>query len=226
MGIEAWGTETRLVIQTVWDRLVAFTPNIIGAVLIVLVGAIIGTVLGYVVTRVFQAIKLQSLADQSKLTDTLKRAKLKSDIAEISGSFIKWLVVFIFLIPAASILKVEGVSNFIDGILLYVPRVLGVAILLVLGSQVVEVLARLTRAAAESLSATMAKSAEMVVRWALYISIFITALFALGVPREFTVIMFVGVVSALGIGLGLSFGLGAQTHMNDLVKRVREEFKK
>jgi hypothetical protein len=38
--------------------------------------------------------------------------------------------------------------------------------------------------------------------------------------------MFVGVVSALGIGIGLSLGLGGQAHMNDLIKRIRDEFKK
>lgn len=226
MSIDAWGTETRQVIESFWDRFVEFAPNIIGAILIMLVGAIIGVVLGFVVQKIIETVKLQSLADQSKFTEVLKRAKLKSDISQISGSFVKWLTIFIFVIPAAAVLRIEGVIDFVNGIMVYVPTVIGVAILVVLGSQIAELLARLTRAAAESMSATMAKVAEMTVRWAIYASIVIAALFALGVPREFTVIMFIGVVSSLAIALGLSLGLGGQTHMNELIKRVRDDLKK
>ena len=50
-------------------------------------------------------------------------------------------------------------------------------------------------------------------------------MFALGVPREFTVIIFIGIVSALALGIGLALGMGGKDHMNDLVKKVRDEFR-
>ena len=224
--IDQWGIETRDAAQHLWDRLVAFAPNIVGAVIIVLVGAIIGIVLGYIVTRIFQAIRLQSLSDQSKFSDVLKRAKLNSDIAEVSGTFVKWVIVLTSLIPAAAILQVEGVSDFFDGVLLYVPRVVAVAALVIFGGILGDVIAKLGRAVSDSLGATTSKLVEMVIRWSIYFSIAITSLFALGVPREFTVILFIGVVSALALGLGLSVGLGAKDHMNDLVKRLRDELKR
>lgn len=226
MSIDVWGTETRDIVQNVWDRIVAFAPNIIGAFVIVLVGAIIGVVIGYVVTRILQAIRLQSLSDQSKFSDVLKRAKFKTDIAEISGTFVKWVIIFAFLIPAATVLKVDGVRDFFEGILAYVPRVVAVSVLIMFGVAIADLIAKLARASAESIGATTARTVEFVIRWATYVSIGITSLFALGVPREFTVILFIGVVSALALALGLSLGLGAQGHMDDLVKKVRDEFKK
>lgn len=226
MNIEAWGTETRDIIQTVWDRIVDFSPHLVGAILILLVGAIIGVVLGYIVTRILQAVRLQTLSDQSRLTDVLKKAKLRTDVAEISGTFVRWVVILAFFIPAAAVLQVEGVRDFFEGVLMYLPRVLAVAILIIFGGQIAELLARLTRVTTDSIGSTMAKTAEMVVRWSIWLSIVITSMFALGVPREFTVIMFIGVVSALGIAFGLSLGLGAKDHMNDLIKRLREEFRR
>ncbi|MEX0594599.1 MAG: hypothetical protein WD157_00670 [Patescibacteria group bacterium] len=225
MSIDMWGTEVRDSLQVLWDRVVDFTPSIVGAVLIVLVGAIVAVILGYVVTAILRAIRLQSLSDQSKFTEVLKRAKMRTDIAEISGTFTRWVVVLLFLIPAANVLKVDGVRDFVEGILLYVPRVLAVAVLFLFANQIVEVLAKLTRTAADSIGSTVSKLAESTVRWAIYISVAITAMFALGVPREFTVIIFIGVVSTLALGLGLSIGLGGKDHMNDLIKRLREEFK-
>lgn len=226
MTIDQWGTQTRDVVQSVWDRLIDFAPNLIGAIVIVAVGAIIGMVLGYIVTRLFQAIRLQSLSDQSKFTGVLKKARLRTDIAEISGTFVRWLVILAFLVPAAAVLQVEGIQDFFEGVLMYLPRVIGVSLLVLFGVMLADLVAKVARAAAESIGATTARMVEFVIRWATYLSIAITAMFALGVPREFTVILFIGLISALALALGLALGLGGRDHMDDLIKKVREEFKK
>ncbi|MEK7535321.1 MAG: hypothetical protein AAB613_00210 [Patescibacteria group bacterium] len=222
-----WGTTTRDVVESVWNRIVDFTPNLIGALVIVFVGVVVALILNYVVTQILRAAQVQRwLGDQTRLSDVLKKARMRSDLAEITGSFVKWVVILAFLVPAAAVLKVEGVQDFFEGVLSYLPRVLAVGFLIVFGSQVVEMLARLVRASVESMGLTVAKVVEMVVRWAFYASIGITALFALGVSQQFTVIMFIGIVSALAIALGLSLGLGGQTHMNDLVKKIRDDLKR
>src|SRR5579872_40214 len=120
MTISDWGTQTRDIVQNVWDRIVTFTPNLVGAILITVVGVIIGIALGYIVTRLLKAAKIQSLADESKFDEVLKKAKIRSDIAEISGSFIKWLVILIFLVPASNVLQLVGVQNFFENILKFV----------------------------------------------------------------------------------------------------------
>lgn len=226
MAINDWGTQTRDVTTMVWDRIVAFVPNLVGALLIVLVGAIIGVILGYIVVKILQAVRLQTLADQSKFTDVLKKARLNTDVAEISGSFVKWVVILAFFIPAAAVLQIPNVRAFFEGVFSYIPRVLGVSLLVIFGYIVANMFAALGRAATDAYGLTVSKLVENLIRWAFYISIATTSLFALGVPTEFTVIIFIGLISMIALGFGLSFGLGAQGHMNDLVKSVREEFKR
>jgi small-conductance mechanosensitive channel len=222
-----WGTTTRDVVESVWNRIVDFLPNLIGALIIVLVGVIVALILNYIVTQILRTAQVQRwLGEQPRLADVLKRAKMRSDLAEISGSFVKWVVILAFLVPAAAVLRVDGVQEFFEGVLGYVPRVLGVGFLILFGSQVVEMISRLVRASVESLGLTVGRVVEMIVRWAFYTSIAITSLFALGVSQQFTVIMFIGVVSALAIALGLSLGLGGQNHMNDLIKKIREDLKR
>lgn len=225
MRIDSWGTEVRDSIQLVWDRMINFAPNIIGAVLIALVGAIIALIAGYVAMKIIQIIRLQTLSDQSRFTDVLKKARLRTDLSEIVGTFVKWVVFLAFLLPAVSVLQLQGVRNFLEGFLLFVPIVLGVGLFVLIGHQIAEAVAKLTRASAESMGSTVAKLLEMIVRWSFYSAIFIAAMFALGVPTQFIVILFIGVVSALSLAAGLSLGLGAKDHMNDLVKKVRDELK-
>ncbi|OGD61070.1 hypothetical protein A3A71_02435 [Candidatus Berkelbacteria bacterium RIFCSPLOWO2_01_FULL_50_28] len=225
-ALDLWGTETRDALQSLWDRISDFAPNIIGAIVIVLVGVIVAWVLQYIVVQILKAVRLQSLSDSSGFTAVLKRAKLRSDVSDIVGTFVKWVTILTALVPASIVLKVNGVEGFVEGILAYIPVVLGVSLLLVFGSQFTEVISRLTRASVESFGLTIAKTTEMTVRWTLYIFIGIMALFALGVPREFTVIMFIGVVSMIAIAFGLSVGLGGQNHMSDFIKKLRDELKK
>lgn len=226
MTIDQWGTTTRDVVQNVWDRIVVFVPNLVGAVVIALIGVVIGMILGFIVTKVLQAIKLQSLSDQSSLTNVLQKAKFRSDISEIAGSFVKWVVVLAFLVPASTVLGIFGVRDFFESVLAYIPTVVAVVALIVFGAIIAEMLARLVRASVDSLGLTTARLVESVTRWSVYTFVAIASLFALGVPREFTVIMFIGLVSALALAFGLSLGLGGQSHMNDLVKKVRDEHKK
>jgi hypothetical protein len=199
---------------------------LVGAIVIVVVGVIIGLAIGWVVTRILQAARVQSLSDEGKFTELLKKAKIRSDIPEICGSFVKWVIILTFLVPAANVLQLTGVQNFFEGILRFVPVVLGVAVFVSFGVIVADLLAKLARAASDSLGFTTSKLVEMIVRWVIYISIAIASMFALGVPEEFAVIMFIGVTSALGLGIGLAAGLGGQDHFNDLIKRVRTELKK
>lgn len=225
--IDVWGTETRDAIQTVWDRIVDFAPNVIGAALIVFVGVIVALILGYIVTQILRAAQVQRwLGDQTKLTDVLKKAKMRTDIAEISGTFVKWVTILTFLVPASKVLQVEGVENFFESVLSYIPRVLGVALLIIFGAMIADVISRLARASLDGFGLTVSRAVEVVVRWAFYVFIGITALFALGVSPQFTVIMFIGAVAATAIALGLSVGLGAQGHMNDFISRAREDLKR
>ena len=222
-----WGTTTRDILESVWNRAVDFLPNLVGSLIIVFVGIVVALILNYLVMQILRAAQVQKwLGEQTRLSEVLKRAKLRSDLADIAGGFVKWVVILAFLVPAANVLKLTGVQDFFEGVLGYVPRVLGVGLLIVFGSQVAEMVSRIVRASVDSMGLTVAKLVEMVVRWAFYVSIAVTSLFALGVSEQFAGIMFTGVVAALAIDLGLSLGLGGQTHMNDLVKKIREDLKK
>jgi len=225
MNIDTWGTQTREVVTDVWDRSVAFVPNLIGALIIVLIGVVVGVVVGYVVTKILQAVKAQALADQSQLTGVLQKAKLRSDVSEIGGAFVKWVVILTFFIPAFQILGLPEVRDFFESVLLFIPRVAATVVLVFFGWIISEVVAKIVRTSIDSFGLTVARVAETLTRWSFYTFLVVTSLFALGVPREFTVIMFIGLVSALAIAAGLSIGLGGQTHMNDLIKRIREDHK-
>jgi len=223
MVINDWGTQTRDIVEGVWNRAVTFTPNVIGAVLIALVGVAFGVVVEYVVVRILQIAKLQILSDQSRLSEIMKKAKLNTDLAVICGAFVKWVIILTFLIPAASVLQVTGVKNLFEEVLLFVPRLVATLLLLLLSTKIAEIMGRLTRVVTESLGVTLAKTFAIFAQVAVYVSAIILSLYSLGISENFISMMTIGLVAGLAIALGLSLGLGGQTHVHELIKKIREE---
>lgn len=225
MSINDWGTQTKDVVSSVWDRVVEFAPNVIGALVIALVGVILGVVIGYLVAKILQTAKLQVLSDQSKLSEVLKKAKLNVDLAEICGSFVKWVIILTFLVPAASVLKVMGVKSLFEEIILFIPRLTATLLLLLFSSKIADLMGRVTRVATESLGVTLAKTMAIFAQVAVYVSAVILSMYALGISENFISMMTIGLVAGLAIALGLSLGLGGQAHVHELIKKVRDEVK-
>lgn len=225
-NMSAWSTSTKDMLSDLGNRVGAFTPNIFGALLIVLFGIVVAFLVGYAVTLILRSAKLQTLCDQIGLSDILKRANISADVAKVVGNFCKWVLVFAFFIPAADILQVFGVRDFFESVLTYIPIVIGVVLLVAFGMKFADMIANLVRAASEGVGITSSKLLAHIARFSILTAVAILALFSLGVPRDFTVIMFIGITSALALGLGLSLGLGATDHMNDLIKGVRADLGK
>jgi len=225
-NINDWASTTKDVLVDSWNRALTFVPNLLGGILIALFGIIVAVIIGYVVTLILRAVKLQILSDQLNVTDSLKKARLETDVAKLTGNFVKWVIIFIFLIPTTSIMRVEGVQAYFEGVLAYIPVVLGVIFLVVLALKVAEFVSSLVRVSFEGFGLPWAKFSEILARVSVLSVFGILGLFSLGVPREFTIYMFLAVALGLSIALGLSAGLGGKDHMDDLFKSIRENLKK
>ena len=226
MSINDWASVTKDALVNTWDRSVTFVPNLLGGILIALFGVIVAVIIGYIVTLILRAIKLQTLSDQLNVTEALKKAKLDTDVSKLAGNFIKWVIIFTFLIPAASVLQIIGVKDYFEYALSYIPTILGVLLFVVIGLKIAEFLSYLVRVSFEGFGLPWARFSEILTRVSVVAVIGILAMFSLGVPREFTIYLFLAVALGGAIALGLSAGLGGKDHMDDLFKTIRERLKK
>jgi hypothetical protein len=65
-----------------------------------------------------------------------------------------------------------------------------------------------------------------VAKWAIWIFALIAALFELGIAQEIVQTLFQGIIIALALGVGLSFGLGGQEAAARYIEKLRGEIKK
>ncbi len=114
-----------------WGRFTAFLPNLIAATLLLILGHVLGRVIAAIVTRVLKRIRIDSLS--GGFGDAVSGAGFTATPSQIIGKIFYWLIFLTFIISAADTLGLERVSETIDDFVLYLPRVIGAVLVVIVG---------------------------------------------------------------------------------------------
>jgi hypothetical protein len=200
-----------------WNQFVTAIPNIVGAIVILIVGWIIGSIVGAIVRRVTRFLDSNQMVRKSATMSRMENTRFS--LSNILGKVVKWFIFIAFLIPAADILRLPAISNFLDQIVLYIPNVIAAAVILVIGFILADFLKN--TAAGFLGSSRLAEEHRLlignVIKYAVVVFTFMAALIELRIVPELIEILFGGLVLALA----LSFGLGGREHASDLIRNMR-----
>ena len=115
--------------QKTFDQLAEFIPKLIGAIVIFVIGWIIAKFLKKIIYKGLKAIGVDKLADKSGMSVHLERAGL-GDAAMLLARIIYIGLMLIVLQLTVDALDVEAITDVLDDIIAFIPRVF-VALLIV-----------------------------------------------------------------------------------------------
>ncbi len=225
MVLTNWTTNIADSWNTIWARFVNFLPNLIGAIIILVVGWIVGLLVALVLDRFFRIIGLQTLFEKAKVEDILKKANIEKDGSALLASVAKWIIYLVAFIAAANVLQLTNVASFLDSILAYVPNVVAAGAILLIGLVIANFLGNVIRASMTAGGFGSPEAVSSVVRYAIIIFTFLAVLYQLGLASALIQTMFVGLVAFLAIAGGLAFGLGGKDAAKEFVDKVKKELK-
>lgn len=224
MVFSDWSTTTGDAIRDAGIRIANYLPNLLGAIVILIIGLVLGNLARWLVREIVRSLGVQKWFDDQAFAQTLKEAKISTNLASLIGEFVKWVIVIVFLIPAAEQIGLPQVSTILNDIIHYLPNV-GVAVIIVFfGALFAEFIGGIVRATATSLGARTATALSVIARYVIYVFATLTALSELGIAAQIISIFLYGFVGALAISLGLAFGLGGQRAASDAIDKIRQEF--
>ena len=146
-----------------------------------------------------------------------QRIEASSAAARLTSRVIFWLVFALFVAAATSVLGMAVVSTWFAGLAAYLPRIMAAVAIVLLGVLVGHI-ARVTSSAAAGTAGI--RHAQSLGRLSQTIIVFIACVVAiegLGLEISFLVVLAAVILgSSLG-AVALAFGLGARTHVNNLV---------
>ena len=137
---------------------------------------------------------------------------------------VKWFVIVIFLVAAFDVLGLSQVNLFLQEVVLaYLPRVIVGALVILVAGVIGDVIERVVVTAAKSAGVRSAHFAGAVAKWAVWVFGILVALSQLGIATAFSQTLFTGIVVAISLALGLSFGLGGQEQAARFLERLRAD---
>lgn len=209
---------------TLWLTVVQYLPAILAAVVIFVIGWIIGVVLYRIVVEVVKVLRVDDALRAAGLNEAAKEAGFNLDVGRFLGTLVMWFVVLVFLVASLDILGLNRVTIFLQQVvLLYLPQVIVASLILIIGAIVAEVVKGLVSGSARVAGAHGANLAGAVAKWAIWIFAIIAALEQLDIATAFIQTLFTGVVVALSLAFGLAFGLGGKDAASRTIDRVRSE---
>lgn len=185
-------------------------PKVLGFVLIIVAGWFIASLIERGLASTLRSIRFNELAHNAGLSDFIRKMGMNTDAAGMIGLVVKWFVRLIALVVAFDALGLPAVSEVLRQLLLWLPNVVVALVVLVIGGLAARALSNVVRGAANEAGLTnadfLAKAASVVV-WAFAI---VVAVNQLGIATELVNTLFMAVVGALALGVGLAFGLGGR----------------
>lgn len=207
-----------------WLTVVQYVPAILAAVIIFIIGWIMGVILYRIVVEVVKVLRLQEMLKSAGIQDAAKEAGMSLDVGRFLGTLVMWFVVLVFLVAALDILNLTRVTIFLQQVVLgYLPSVIVAVLILILGAVIAELVRGVVTRTAHAAGAHTANLAGSVAKWAIWVFAIMAALDQLQIGAMFIQTLFTGIVIALSLAFGLAFGLGGKEAAARTIEKIRSE---
>jgi small-conductance mechanosensitive channel len=198
------------------DVFLSYIPQLIGAIVILIVGYVVAKVLQAVVSRVLQAVGFDNWMERGGIKQFFDRAQTRETPATVLGRLVFWFVFIIAITMAADALGIQQVSAVLAQLIAYIPSIIAAILILVLAALLANFLASIVR------GATGSDLFSNIARYAIIIYAAFAAITELGIAVQLTAPTFLIILGAVALAAAIAFGFGAQGVARDIVEKAYE----
>lgn len=197
------------------DNLLGAIPNILGIILLLLVGWILAVLARRLTVVLLRRLRFERAVTLSPAGNYITRV-IEHPTAFI-GKVVYWLIWLAFILFALSSVGVPALTNIVNGIYAYVPNIIAaIAIFLVASAITAGAEAFISKVLAPGALARLL--ATVVPAIIMPIAVFMI-LNQLHIAQDIVNITYTAIVGAVALGLALAFGLGGR----DVAARILEQ---
>jgi small-conductance mechanosensitive channel len=227
MFIQTWGDVFTQSLTGLWYGFMTFVPSLLGAVILFIIGWLVGSVVGKAIAQVITSLKIDKLFESAGANDFMNRTGIKLSVGGFLGEIVKWFIIIVFLMASLQIVGLTQVNDFLSNAVLgYLPRVIIAALVLIIATLIADTMKKIVEASAKAANVSSANMLGSITRYAIWTFAFVIALSELGIATEFMQILFTGLVAGLSLAFGLAFGLGGKDAASRAVDRFSKDMSK
>ncbi len=195
-------------LQRALDGLLGFIPNLIGFLVILLVGYLIARLVKGIVTKVLQKLKLDHALHSGKSGEYAERISPGASPSALIGGVVFWLIFLFVLSAAIGALKIPAVTAFMNTVLGYLPNVIAAVLIFVIAGVIATAIGGLV---AKTMGDTPTGKIVGTAVPALIMAIAVfMVLNQLHIATSIVTITYAALIGAVALGSALAFGLGGR----------------
>lgn len=225
--IKNWIDITIIALQDLWQGFIAFTPKLIGAIIVFLIGWVIAVAVGKIIAEVLKRIKFNKIFEKGGWKAALEKSEINADPSSFIGAIFKWVLVIVFLAASVEILGLQQLTSFLtDKVLGFLPNVIVAAFIFVVAVIIADILEKIVRATVEGAKFGYGNIAGAIIKWSIWIFAIFAILNQLGIGKELVAAITQGIVWFIVLAAGLAFGIGGKDVAGELLADLKRKMKK
>jgi hypothetical protein len=205
---------------SIWYWLVKAVPDLIAAMVILIVGYLVALAVSAIVSGVLKKIKFDEWVFEKA---NLAHAVGRFDLTHVLALIAKWYIIVLFMSATAARIQLASLSEFLDMFAVWIPQVIVAVVMGLIGiaaGMYVE----------KKVAETRAKGAKIVgavAKWVIYVFAALIVLDQIGVQialaQSSFLILLGGTVLMIALMLGISFGLGFKEEAKKIITDVKRK---
>ena len=201
-------------LQDALSRFFSFLPQLVGAIIILIIGYIVAKVLQAVVGRVLQGIGFDGWMEKGGIKQFFDRAQTNYTPATVIGRLVFWFVFIIALTMAADALGIPQVSAVLGQLIAFIPSIIAAILILILAALLANFVSSIVR------GATGSGLLASVAQYAIIVYAAFAALTQLGIAVQLTANTFLILLGGVALAAALAFGLGGRDLARDVLQKA------
>jgi Mechanosensitive ion channel, conserved TM helix len=198
------------------DSLIAFIPNLVGCLIILVVGYLIARLAKLAVTKLLETVGLDRALRGSQAGTYVERVSPGARPSRLVGVVAFWFI-FIYAIAAAvGALKIPALTNFMANVQNYLPNIIAAVLILVIGVALAGAAGGLVdRIMGDTPGGRMARAISPTLILAIVVFMVLNQL---KIAPAIVTATYVALVGMLAVAGALAFGLGGRELAGDMMR--------
>ena len=201
-------------LQDALSMLFSFLPQLVGAIVILIIGYIVAKILQAIVGRVLQSIGFDGWMEKGGIKQFFDRAQTSYTPASILGRLVFWFVFIVALTMAADALGIPQVSAVLGQLIAFIPSIIAAILILILAALLANFISGIVR------GATGSGLLASVARYAIIVYAVFAALTELGIAVQLTANTFLILLGGVALAAAIAFGLGGREVAADVLQKA------
>ncbi len=201
-------------LQNALSTFLGYIPQLIGAIVILVVGYFIAKALQAIVGRLLEGIGFDKWMERGGIKQFFDRADTQHTPHSILGRLVFWFVFIIAITMAADALGIPQVSAVLAQLVAYIPNIVAAILILILAALLANFLASIVR------GATGSGILASIARYAIIVYAVFAAITQLGIAVELTAPTFLILLGAVALAVAIAFGIGGRDIAADILQKA------